>query len=147
MCQYSETQPPACTPWILRIRDLAALLNVSVSTVRRRAETGALPKPWRIGGPGTAAKGWLAVEIVETVFGTDLRLGCHGGPRGTQPWILRIRDLAALLGLSEATVRRRVRSGDFPQVRRLGGSLKAWPVHEAWQAVLRLRASGGEDTQ
>ena len=38
-----------------------------------------------------------------------------------QPEILRIDEVAAIVGMSKATVWRRVRSGDFPPQVRLGG--------------------------
>ena len=148
MCHYSETRPPSCTPWILRPQDLAPLLKVSVSTVWRRAKTGALPKPWRIGGPGTYAKGWLVVDVRQAVLGVNSLPDCNAAQaQGSVPWVLRPQDLAARLGVSLSTVHRWARNGALPPPRRLGGGTKGWPTDEAWQALLRIKASDGEDTQ
>ena len=44
---------------ILRVRDLCERLGVSRTTLWRRVESGALPAPFKIGGPGTRAVGWF----------------------------------------------------------------------------------------
>ena len=148
MCHYSETRPPSCTPWILRPQDLAPLLKVSVSTVWRRVKTGALPKPWRIGGPDTHAKGWLAVDVRQAVLGVNSLPDCNAAQaQGSVPWVLRPQDLAARLGVSLSTVHRWVRNGALPPPRRLGGGTKGWPTDEVWRALLRFKPSNGKDTQ
>ena len=148
MCYYSETQPPACTPWVLRPRSLAPLLEVSVSTVWRRVKTGALPKPWRIGGPGTYATGWLAVDVRQAVLGVNALADCNAAQaQGSVPWVLRPQDLAARFGVSLSTVYRWVRNGALPPPRRLGGGARSWPTDEVWRALLRFKPSDGEDTQ
>ena len=148
MCSHSDTQPPACTPWVVRPNDLAALLGKSPSTVWRWVRNGALPKPWLIGGPGTRAKGWLAVDVRQPILGVNSVADCNAAQtQRSVPWVLSPQDLAARLGVSLCTVYRWVRNGAFPKPRRLGGGTAGWPIDQAWRALLRYKPSDGEDTQ
>ena len=52
---------------IIRVRDLCERLGISRTTLWRRVESGALPAPFKIGGPGTRAVGWLESEVDETI--------------------------------------------------------------------------------
>lgn len=57
--------------------------------------------------------------------------------------LLRLRDVAHLVGLSKATIYRRIRAGQFPPPVSAGGHSVRWKAStiEAWMAGLTRRAA------
>lgn len=57
--------------------------------------------------------------------------------------LLRLRDVAHLVGLSKATIYRRIRAGEFPPPVSAGGHSVRWKAStiEAWMAGLTQRAA------
>lgn len=60
----------------------------------------------------------------------------QAGAREPRGRFLRIKDVAADIGLSQATINRLHRNGDFPRKVRLGGNSIGWWESEirAWKA-------------
>lgn len=57
--------------------------------------------------------------------------------------LLRLRDVAFLVGLSKATIYRKLKLGDFPQPVSTGGPSVRWKESDitAWIAALTQRAA------
>ncbi len=109
-------------PDVLSLRQAADLLGVHPVTVRKRAKTGDLPGAQI----GTSWRFWRPALLAELTSGT-----MPTKPDATREFV-STHELAALLGLSEVTVRSLLRDGAIPA----GKVGLRWRVH--WPTVRAL---------
>jgi predicted DNA-binding transcriptional regulator AlpA len=118
--------------------------------------SGASPPPQaRELNPGRPHDQFIVADTSKTMAAA-LTTPCHvpeqaqpipitarGPPDQWRPWLLSDREVGIILGLSRATVWRRVSDGTLPKPVKIGG-LTRWVSSEIEAVVLRAMAGRGE---